>query len=438
MTDTTSSMPYDWLKQIPTALLQLDEIPLIGFPPEFPWEDLSRGLGEVFQIPDFKIEAAPFQWRSENELLSGMGDDLKPLICTIPSLEGKLTWVMASEDVQRLMSLLLNDKHHEHDVLESEFLQGFYIFAAYEVIHVLTKLPFGSSLSPQVQHTGSLPTEASLCSDVTLNLRGKSLTGRVVISPDLRKAWKERHAERSLEIPIHSKIAEKISIAVHIEAGRTSITPKQWKSVQVGDFVLLDSCTVQPNDPKGGRVTLTVNEMPFFIGKIKDGNIKLLDHPLYHQEDTTTMSSKLPGDEQEDSSMDFDMESGLDSELESEIESEHESEMESAEESEAPAEEPQVEGEEASEEPQEEASAASVEEAQVSLKIDEVPLSVVIEVGRMQMSVKKMLELQPGNLLELDVHPENGVDLVVNGKRIAKGELIKLGEALGVRILDIG
>jgi len=53
------------------------------------------------------------------------------------------------------------------------------------------------------------------------------------------------------------------------------------------------------------------------------------------------------------------------------------------------------------------------------------------------MSVKKMLELQPGNLLELDIHPENGVDLVVNGKRIAKGELIKLGEALGVRILDI-
>jgi flagellar motor switch protein FliN len=48
------------------------------------------------------------------------------------------------------------------------------------------------------------------------------------------------------------------------------------------------------------------------------------------------------------------------------------------------------------------------------------------------------MELQPGNMLEVDLHPENGVDLVVNGKRIGKGELLRVGETLGVRILDIG
>ncbi len=40
------------------------------------------------------------------------------------------------------------------------------------------------------------------------------------------------------------------------------------------------------------------------------------------------------------------------------------------------------------------------------------------------MSVQKLLELQPGNLLELDVHPENGVDLVVNGSCIARGRTL--------------
>ena len=158
-TNQSTSMPYDWLKQIPTALLQLDEIPLIGYPPPFPWEELSKGMGGVFQIPDFKIEHAPFQWRTQEELFAGLGDNLTSLSCTIPSLEGYLHWIMASEDVHRLMSLLLNEEHHEHDVLDDEYLKGFYYFSAYEVIHLLTKQPFGSSLSPQIQKNGFLPTK---------------------------------------------------------------------------------------------------------------------------------------------------------------------------------------------------------------------------------------------------------------------------------------
>lgn len=75
---------------------------------------------------------------------------------------------------------------------------------------------------------------------------------------------------------------------------------------------------------------------------------------------------------------------------------------------------------------------------QQKLAPKDIPLTVVVEVGRIQISVQKLLELQPGNLLELDVHAENGVDLVVNGKAIGKGELLKIGDALGVRILDKG
>lgn len=430
-----TSMPYDWLKQIPTALLQLDEIPLIGFPPPFPWEELSKSLGETFQVPDFKIQASPFEWRTEEELLIGLGDHLTPLVCVIPSLEGHLTWLMADEDVHRLMSLLLNDDHHEHDVLEDEFLQGFYYFSAYEVIHALTKLPFGSSLSPQIQQEAALPSQASLCSDINIHLRGKVLSGRLIVSPELRKTWKERHAERSLELPLQSSLAEKLTIAVHIEAGRTSIKPSEWNAVNLGDLVLLDSCTVRPDDAKGGRVTLTVNGMPFFIGKLKDGNIKILDHPLYHHQEEDILMSNPEDQPDEDSSLDFDeseFESELDSEFESEIESEEELEDDSLSEEESTDEANEAEEEQTL---KEEVKASVAEEP--VLKIEEIPLSVVVEVGRLQMSVKKMLELQPGNLLELDIHPENGVDLVVNGKRIAKGELVKLGEALGVRILDV-
>ena len=48
------------------------------------------------------------------------------------------------------------------------------------------------------------------------------------------------------------------------------------------------------------------------------------------------------------------------------------------------------------------------------------------------------MDLKPGNLSELNVHPESGIDLIVNGSRIAKGELLQIGETLGVRITEMG
>jgi flagellar motor switch protein FliN/FliY len=47
-----------------------------------------------------------------------------------------------------------------------------------------------------------------------------------------------------------------------------------------------------------------------------------------------------------------------------------------------------------------------------------------------------LLHLKPGNVLELSVRPEQGVDLSIGGKKVAKAELVKLGDVLGVKILE--
>ena len=71
-------------------------------------------------------------------------------------------------------------------------------------------------------------------------------------------------------------------------------------------------------------------------------------------------------------------------------------------------------------------------------KIEEIPVPLIVELGRIEITIEKLLQLQAGNLLELDVHPEDGVDLVMNGNCIGKGELCRIGDALGVRITEIG
>jgi len=81
---------------------------------------------------------------------------------------------------------------------------------------------------------------------------------------------------------------------------------------------------------------------------------------------------------------------------------------------------------------------SAVEEEKGPITPGEIPVTIVIEAGSVQMTMDQLLQLEPGNLLELNIRPESGVDLTINGKIVGKGELIKLGETLGVRVLKLG
>jgi flagellar motor switch/type III secretory pathway protein FliN len=68
---------------------------------------------------------------------------------------------------------------------------------------------------------------------------------------------------------------------------------------------------------------------------------------------------------------------------------------------------------------------------------DSSDLILTAEVGRLNISLHQLLQLKSGSMLDLPMRPEQGVDITLAGKRVARGELIKLGEASGLRILDI-
>ncbi len=70
--------------------------------------------------------------------------------------------------------------------------------------------------------------------------------------------------------------------------------------------------------------------------------------------------------------------------------------------------------------------------------IKELPITVVAEVARLRISLEKLMQLQPGNMLDLKVLPGQGVSLTVNGQCVGRAELIELGDAFGLRILELG
>ena len=69
--------------------------------------------------------------------------------------------------------------------------------------------------------------------------------------------------------------------------------------------------------------------------------------------------------------------------------------------------------------------------------IMDVPLDVTVELGRTTKSIQEILDFAPGTIIELNRIAGEPIDILVNGKYVAKGEVVVIEESFGVRITDI-
>lgn len=84
----------------------------------------------------------------------------------------------------------------------------------------------------------------------------------------------------------------------------------------------------------------------------------------------------------------------------------------------------------------EQANLKQTEARNLNMLMD-IPLQVTVELGRTKRSVKEILELVSGSIIELDKLAGEPVDVLVNSRLIAKGEVVVIDENFGVRITDI-
>ncbi|WP_339175559.1 flagellar motor switch phosphatase FliY [Solibacillus sp. FSL R5-0691] len=84
----------------------------------------------------------------------------------------------------------------------------------------------------------------------------------------------------------------------------------------------------------------------------------------------------------------------------------------------------------------ESANITQAEARNLNMLLD-IPLQVTVELGRTKRSVKEILELSSGSIIELDKLAGEPVDILVNSRLIAKGEVVVIDENFGVRITDI-
>jgi flagellar motor switch protein FliN/FliY len=72
----------------------------------------------------------------------------------------------------------------------------------------------------------------------------------------------------------------------------------------------------------------------------------------------------------------------------------------------------------------------------LSLVLD-VPVELAVEVGRTTMTIRETLAIMPGSIISLDRMAGEPVDLLVNGRRIARGEVVAVDEEFGLRITEV-
>lgn len=443
--------PYDWLKSIPSGLIELDEIPLVGYSTAFPWQKFIDGIVKQFELDKFSLVPGTWKWLSSHELFEGIDKD--PIIVNFgfSGYEGHASIAINKRDLDAVIGLMIAHRALEITPFDPSHQKAFLDFLMVALCDQFSRTNWEKGLQIFLSPERPLSEEHYLTLDVQVDFTQRSFPIRIYVDNQLRQSWKEKHLP-SFDPSLNPSLAQKIEFPISIEAGYVEMLPKKWQEIHLGDLLLLDSCTIDETF-KGGSVLLRLHHLPYFKAQLNDGNIILEEQPSYHE-----IESAMAKDTNDDTDFDFDDESqtddstfglGDDSDFdfseESDILSEVDEEATAKEETAKPAAPAQQKASSAAQQQSTKTPPPAGKEVEVAKKTPQpavspkdIPLYIGVEVGRFQVTLEKMMELQPGNMLSLHVRPEDGVDLVVNGRRIGRGELLRFGETLGVRITEIG
>jgi len=395
---------YSWIRKINKSLLNLDEIPLLRTYAPFNFEEFSSLIAKKFALNNVKINALEMQWLSKEQIKSPLSDNVNYLSFIFSPLKGHVCLLMDLEDISKLTNELLTQKNQIK--FSSTILQESYFrFIALEALNIVTEMNLFQDLSAKMVETADPLSDNALCIDINIKINDISCFARIAIQPEFRKSWEEYFINNP---PLKAlEISKSLELSLCAEMGYVNLNYQALKKIQIGDFIILDRINYDPKTNKG-QLTLKLGDASLFLAKIKQNKIKIVDFASYHEEpymkDKDLENEKEPPQEMGD--------------------------------------ETKIETDDIKEPPQKMDGETKVEVSEIkelpTAALENMPVTIIVEAARFKITLDKLINVQPGNLLDLAIHPEAGVNLIVNGQKIARAELVNLGETLGVRILEMG
>jgi flagellar motor switch protein FliN/FliY len=378
----TEKAPFFWLRKIASHLQSYDHTPLFGQIAPFDWEAFSKSASERFGVPELTFKPGNQEWKSASELNDGLGSDPIVLPIKVGPLNGSAFWIMPKQSIIKLTSWIINGQTKTRPLSSDVLTTGFYRYLGLQLLDVATQFEPLKKIAPVLSEDAELPETDAFCIDVDMQFGENTCWGRLAIEPSLQKSA-ETFFSKTDTADILSNAARTAELTLGIKVGSISLQHSEWETLTLGDFIPLDNGGYDPRKHQGAAY-ITLGDATLFQVKIKQNKIQLIDYAFIYEDPMA--ENNIPDDE----------ELNLD--------------QEATQLDEAPSQE-------------------------ISLK--EMPVNLVVELGRVRITLEKLMQLTPGNFLQIPIHPDQVVKLTVNGQQVGSGELVHLGETLGVRILNI-
>lgn len=200
----------------------------------------------------------------------------------------------------------------------------------------------------------------------------------------------ERRARRQLQIERNLPRLKLVKTWLRAEIGRAEIYRKDLAGIRSGDVVLLDELTARPDRGEGGTVKLRVGRGQ--VGRlladllVEDGQLKARITGFEHGEEPRTPPQPGEGAQATDDSG---------------------------------------------------GAVSENEQGEGADLLADIPLAIAVEVARVAVTADAVVGLKSGQVLDLNKVPGEPVELSVNGKIIARGELVDIEGHLGVKVLSL-
>jgi flagellar motor switch protein FliN len=390
--------PLSWIKKVKNALYEQDEIPLINLSSSFDYDDFSQKLTDSLGVKSINISSSQLMWREHQDIEDGLGSDIIYSSFAFSPVSDKICFLMNKSDVKKLTNSLISESSTK-TLVSSEILEeGFFRYLQLNVLSILEKQKAFSNFSAKILDEEISFNKSCLCLDIKITPNKKSsLWGRLVISPEFRTSWQENILSKGHDL--FNENLQSLEMQLGIEAGHVQLSFDELKKIKVGDFVILDRAKFDPIK-SCNLVSIKLGNETLYQAHIEENKLKIINFGI--NEVDRPMENKK-------------------------------NEEEIIEDKEA------IEGEsdeEIFEEKQEIAPPPAKAKKPISLK--KMPLTISVEIASFNITLDKLMKLQPGNFLELPVSAEQGVDLLVNNQKIGKAELVNLEDALGIRIIEMG
>lgn len=272
--------PLSWVKRIVSELPELNTIPLFGNAPPFDWSVFTEALKTRFGLSQIAIRAKDQAWQEADLVTKGLGSELHIIPITIAPL-GAVYWMMSESDLEKLTSSMMRSTQKPRPPLSEIFQEGFYQFVIVQSLDILSEMSPFADLTLQISHEEE-EGEKAFCIDVEIQIGDKTAWGRLAIPDRFRAKWIE-HFSTLPPTYFPQEVAKQTFLNLSIKTGAVTLDQEQWKTIQPGDFVLLDQESYDAH--KGSGVCLLLlNETPLFNAKIKQGKVELIDYAYYYED----------------------------------------------------------------------------------------------------------------------------------------------------------